>query len=659
MKSLTIALATVFILLFLGCSNDNDWPIDESTSASEEGDGSTEVPEISVVDPDNEEDYVENSTFDSTVRITFSAGSAAIENSTDGVSVDQSAAGVTVTSTVKGVEYIVSGTTANGFLKVYSDYKFKLTLNGASITNTKGPAINIQSGKRCYVVLNKGTTSALTDGSGYSTAPDGEDQKGCFFSEGKILFSGAGSLTVEGNYSHGVCSDDYIRMLEGSITVSKTVKDGIHANDAFIMDGGTLSVNSSSDGIECEKGYIYIRGGSMIVNPGDDGIVASFEGTDTSVNPTIYISGGDISVNSTAQKGQGIKSTGDVSISGTGTYTIKTTGPAAKGINAGGNVVVTGGTTVITTTGTAIVENGDTSSAAGIKTGGDFGMKSGTLTIKSSGKGGKGINADGNFVLEDGSLSVTTSGTKFSSGSYSSQPKGIKSGVNATIHGGTCLVDAQHEGIETEYLLTVNGGIVEVKAVDDALNVSNSKGVVTINGGYVYCYSSANDAIDSNGRNSSGSIIINGGIVIANGGGSAEEAFDCDNYPFLINGGVVIGTGGQNQSTLSGSSKQYSVAYGGSASLNQYVALTGSSGETILTYCMPKTYSSMRMILSHPDLAKGSYAIVKGGTYSGGTEIFNGYYTGGTYSGGTSTSFTISSIYTSVGSTSTGGGPRM
>ncbi len=144
------------------------------------------------------------------------------------------------------VNYILAGTTTNGSFKIYSDYKFRLTLKGVTLTNDDGPAINIQSSKRASVYLEANTVTTLTDGATYTSST--EDQKAAFFSEGQMEFAGQGSLVVTGNYGHAICSDDYISISEGSVTINKAGNDGIHVNDYFIMNGGTLNVVSAVRG---------------------------------------------------------------------------------------------------------------------------------------------------------------------------------------------------------------------------------------------------------------------------------------------------------------------------------------------------------------------------------------------------------------------------
>lgn len=93
---------------------------------------STSLSETESIPSDNE-DYVENNSFTSTINIVYSGTTATVSGSVDGVSISVSGADVTVTSTAKGVNYVLSGTASEGSFKMAagdSDKKFRLTLNG-------------------------------------------------------------------------------------------------------------------------------------------------------------------------------------------------------------------------------------------------------------------------------------------------------------------------------------------------------------------------------------------------------------------------------------------------------------------------------------------------------------------------------------------------
>ncbi|MBO4803667.1 MAG: carbohydrate-binding domain-containing protein, partial [Muribaculaceae bacterium] len=150
--------------------------------------------------PDDEDaptygDYVENTSWATTVRITFDGDTAIVTGNPSTVLVSVVGAHVTVTSAAKHVRYNVTGTTADGSIKFYSERKFQLRLDSVDITNPHGAAINNQCGKSLYLVLNQGTVNTLRDGEEYAMV-EGEDQKAALFSEGQILVSGKGRLDI-------------------------------------------------------------------------------------------------------------------------------------------------------------------------------------------------------------------------------------------------------------------------------------------------------------------------------------------------------------------------------------------------------------------------------------------------------------------------------
>lgn len=119
----------------------------------------------------------------------------------------------------------------------------------------------------------------------------------------------------------------------------------------------------------------------------------------------------------------------------------------------------------------------------------------------------------------------------------------------------------------------------------------------------------------------------------------------------------MIGTGGDTSTPTASACTQRSVLYSlRNATKGLLFRVETSSGEEVITYALPRTYSNCKVFFSSPDLASGTtYVIKTGGTVAGGEE-FNGYTFGGTYSGGTqSATFTCSSMVTNIGNS--GGRP--
>ena len=329
-------------------------------------------------------DYVENTTWATTVRITFDEDTAIVTGNPSAVIVTVDGAHVTVLSTAKRVRYIVTGTTSDGSIKFYSERKFQLQLNGVDITNPNGAAINNQCGKSLYLVVNEGTVNTLHDGENYTMVGD-EDQKGTLVSEGQILVSGKGLLNIYSVGKSCMVSDDYIFVRPGThLYCNSTNSHGIKAKDYIYIKGGVINMEIDADGakgLNCDS-LIYITGGrTTIINSG----TAKLE-TDTL---------GEVVSTGAA----GVKADYNLTMTG-GTFNIKCTGDDAKGINVAQPFLFTGGELNVVLTGKEV-----NVAPKGVKCDTDCTISGGSFY--SCAPLGKALDVDGVLTVEEGYTSLT------------------------------------------------------------------------------------------------------------------------------------------------------------------------------------------------------------------------------------------------------------
>lgn len=479
-----------------------------------------------------------------------------VDPTVDGVAVTIDGHNVTVNhGSTEGVCYVVTGTTTDGSLIVKGDASFELNLSNANITSATTTALDLESKGNAYLVVSG--TNKLTDGAT-------EDHKGTLYSKGKLLISGDGSLDVYGTYKNGIHGKSNIVIDKGvNLYVKSTENNGIKAGDDMFINGGIINVEVSADG--------------------------------------------------------------------------------GKAINGDADITINGGRTTVIATGNGTWEvdetltyGGDTKAAAGIGSDGIFYMNGGELYAKATGSGGKGVKADLEGYITGGKIRIITEGgLYYSNGSteshnytgntdnlpaaYTSSPKGMKIGTKEEdgtttttygvlqISGGDIMIRTSGnnaEGIESKGTFDVNGGTVMVYAHDDALN---STGDMTFTGGTVVAVGTNNDAIDANGN-----MNIKGGTIIACGANGAEAGIDINEQKKLyITGGYLFAIGGRVDGNL-GSTTQGIITTTGSVSANSTVGISNSS-KTLYTFTMPPvTYSSNNtIIISTPDLTSGSSYTVK------------------------------------------------
>ena len=434
------------------------------------------------IETDKDDDNVANTTFARTVKVTFSGGSATVTGATADFTVVTDGAGVTITNNgSEAVIYELSGTSTDGYFKLYSTKKQEILLNGLTLTNKQGAAINNQSHKRTFVVV-KGTNT-LADGASYTQTPSDEDEKAAFFSEGQLVFSGDGTLTVNATGKAGITSDDYVRFMAApTVKVTSSAGHGVRGKESIIVSDRTLDVNVSGTG---KKGF--------------------------SSDTLVYIGGGVTTIKTTGSAGDvdgeltgvaGIKA--DLRFEMVdGVLSVTSTGTGAKGISGDNVAYFKGGTVTVDVSGA----NYGTSSSGGFGPGGGHGGWGGGQSSSSDNSvASKGIKFDGNLYISGGKITAKS---------------------------------AKHEAIEAKGVIQVTGGEVYACSSDDAINAG---GDFTIDGGAVYAQSTGNDGLDANGN-----LYIKDGIVYTLGSGGAELAVDANSEAqkkLYVTGGTIIAVGG-------------------------------------------------------------------------------------------------------------------
>ncbi|HNX44905.1 MAG TPA: carbohydrate-binding domain-containing protein [Bacteroidales bacterium] len=534
-----------------------------------------------------------------TIFVTYNTSGVSVINplAFEGVSVSVEGQHVTVNSTseTQDINYSLSGTTQNGMFKIYSDKRFNLLLNGVSITNQDGPAINVQSKKKTSVELIAGTTNYVTDGATYAPPAingngEEEDQKGTFFSEAKLVFSGTGSLTIEGNGSeqHALCSDDLIQVDGGNITVTKAVVDGIHGKDGIEITGGAVNVTASGDAIDGDEACILISGGTVTTNNTqadvkgiscDSTLTISGGTLDLTIsgdqskaiqsNQAMTLSGGSITIHNAgnvvlAASGSGfdpsypssLKSDSLITISGAD-ITITSTGKGGKGITSNTGIAISGGNLTITNSGNG--ERYKNSSgvykayvASCLNSDGYIAITGGTVTTTSSGSGGRGITPDGALTIgsttTSPTVSITTTGSDvFISGSGNNasyaEAKAITGNGDIIFESGTVTIASADDGIKSETSVTFNNADVTISNSYEGIEAP----FITVNGGSVKSAASDdsfNATFGNGGEFDDGSLLkIQGGTVVANA--STGDGLD-SNGSIMITGGTTIVHGPQS-----------------------------------------------------------------------------------------------------------------
>ena len=591
LRLLCIALCACMALN--GCSSTS-LPDDTLSSEKEEMDDSVSSSEDSAY---TYSDYELDDSFDrqSAASITLSGSTA--QSNGSGVSINNA----TVTISKEGC-YLISGELEDGQIIVDAgdSDKVQLVLDNASIHCSTGSAILVRNADKVKVTLAADSENELSDGTEYQTDDDNPDA--ALFSKDDLVINGSGSLTVQGNYKHGIAGNDDLVITGGRLTVN-SLSHALRGKDSVAILDGTFVLTSQKDGIQASntedstKGWVQIDGGNFTIQSSGDGIQAEtnlsiYDGSFTITSGGGAVNGADHTENrgggfgrpggnrpdsansqtspempsQPAESGQTPSEMPSQPAEGGQTPSEMPSQPAEGEQSSSGNesdyseLIFDPDDFDDTST-----DDSDTTvSTKGIKAGNALLIQQGTFVIDSA---DDAIHSNYSVTIDGGSFQL------------SSGDDGIHAEAYLNINGGTTTIAESYEGLEAAQI-HISGGTTQVSSSDDGLNATGGSSFelvdgllvlkdisssdteqtfggrggmfevedncdITISGGNLTVTTSNGDGIDSNG-----SLNVSGGTVLVFSSSSGGEGALDYTGSSSISGGtlVALGSSGMAQS---------------------------------------------------------------------------------------------------------------
>jgi len=442
--------------------------------------------------------------------------------------------------------YLLSGLLENGqvIIDAGKNDEVRLVLNGVALHNETGPAIYAPKSKEIVLIIEVGTKNTVSSGAASS------EQNAAIYVQDNLSITGGGLLAVTAA-GHGIRAQDTLNIAGGVITVNSGA-DALRGRDAVVINGGAFTLEAGGDGIQSNNansdsaGFIQISGGAFNIKSANDGIqaesVLAITGGVFQITTGSGANNAPVRVESFNRGGWGrqmpVQQTAEDSVS-------------MKGLKAGKLVNITGG----------------------------------DITIDAQ---DDGVHSNDSVVISSGKLSIRTG------------DDAIHGDSTVIISGGNIDIPLSYEGIEGLSVI-ISGGNISVAARDDAINAAdgslsgggrmgfgrpvNENIFVRISGGTLDLYAQ-HDGIDSNGN-----IFIEGGTIKISGPSQMMDgAIDFDGN-MLVTGGEIITAGSVLGASQNSTQPILFVSYNRQQAFGSVIAIKDARGNTLLEYTSKTTFT--------------------------------------------------------------------
>ncbi len=525
----------------------------------------------------------------------------------------------------------ISGNTTDGRLCIDSEVDYTLVLNGVNIMSSHAPAINSISKHKATLILEEGTDNALSDANLYVFSDSSETSSGCFNTHGALAIAGKGCLKIYGNMKHALYAKKTISIKDGTLAIPYAVSDAIHSGKNVNIEGGNLQLlGMQGDGIDLDDDFTMTEG---CIEMNIEGEAAK----GIKCGKLMNIEGGTITATASGalknKKGDLayciiMKCDSSMTITG-GNFHLVNNSPGGKCISAAHKLEISGGCFYLETSGDGTEYNNaegktDYYTSKCITADDTLCILRGSLQCLSTGVGGKGIvggkytqfGLETDTIYQQGpSIVVETTNSSIVDDVEEDErygcPKAIKANENLYVYSGDIHATTHGmggEGIECGGIMSVYGGNIECYTFDDGINVEFKMDIFS---GNIYCQSTNNDGIDSNGK-----VAILDGVVVAVSEHLGDESFDTEKGNLHIFGGIVMGIGKDAVRIGEAGQLYYATHRSFSEITNEritdialhpgYVNVGDNEGNVIMSMFNPVDAENCYILFSHPNLKENA-----------------------------------------------------
>ncbi|NNJ62798.1 MAG: carbohydrate-binding domain-containing protein [Dactylosporangium sp.] len=486
--------------------------------------------------------------------------------------------------------------------------------------------------------------------------------------------SGGSGVSISGSVVTIASAGTY--QLTGTLTNGQVVVDTTDSTIVRIILSGASISSSTSAPIQ--------------VNQASKAMVVLADGTTNTLSDASSYVYPDAS---TDEPNGALFSTADLTISGTGSLTVR--GNAYDGIVSKDGLIINSGTITVDAVDDGIrgkdylvVDDGTitvTAGGDGLKSTNDsdatmgyVSIASGTVTVTAS---GDGVSATTDVVTTGGALSVGTGGGAAAMIGDDVSAKGVKGAVSVVIGDGQITADSADDAIHSDETISISGGTLNLASGDDAVHADTTLevagGTLTVTRSYegleatkiiisggTSTITSSDDGINGSdgvtdpmmvaagvsltvsggttvvnaggdGVDSNGTMTMTGGTIVVNGPTVNNNGALDVNSTFTVSSGTLLAAGSSGMAVAPATSSAQgwvSAAFTATQASGTIVHVATTTGTRIASFRSSKTFQSV--IFSSSQITMGqSYAIYTGGSVSGTST--GGMYSDGSLSGAT------------------------